>query len=131
MRPASRAAWMAKLSKSLPPEYRHDLGLDGAARHLDVTLPDVDVDLGADAELAFEVDAGLDGEGGARRDAARIPRLEVVDVRAVAVHLLADGVARAVRELLAEARALDDAPGDVVHLRAADDLAVARGGADE
>src|SRR5919109_1191484 len=74
-------------------EYRHDLRLYGLARHLGVALADVDVYLRADAELAFQVDARLDGEAGARDDAARIPGLEVVDVGAVAVPLLADGVA--------------------------------------
>ena len=41
-------------------QYRHDLGLDGLARHFGVALADVDVYLGADAEAAFEIDARLD-----------------------------------------------------------------------
>src|ERR1044071_6778281 len=112
-------------------QYRQNLGLDGLARHFDVAVRDVDVDFGADAEAAFEVDAGLDGEACARDDAARIPRLEVVDVGAVAVAFFADGVAGAVRELLGVARAADDFARNVVHLRGADDLSVAHGRADE
>src|SRR5205085_3245206 len=69
-------------------------------------------------EVAGQVYAGLDGETGARDDLARIPRLQVIYVRAVAVYLLADGVARAVREVFAVARALDDPARHVVHLRA-------------
>ena len=36
------------------------LRLNRLARHLGVALADVDVDLGADAEAAFEIDARLD-----------------------------------------------------------------------
>src|SRR5215204_2893701 len=128
--PASLAVWMAKLSKSLLLEYRHNFSLDGLARDLDLLVGDVDVDLGADAEAAFEVDAGLDGEAGAGDDAARVARLEVVDVGAVAVPLFADGVARAVRELFAVAGALDTAAGHVVHFGGAYLPAFAEGRAD-
>src|ERR671928_1673311 len=100
-------------------QYRNDFGLDGLARDFDVFVGDVDVDLGADAEAAFEVDAGLDGEAGAWDDAARVARLEVVDVGAVAVPLFADGVAGAVRELLAVAGALNHPARHVVNFRAA------------
>src|SRR5262249_49843595 len=56
---------------------------------------DEHVDLAADAELG-EVDARLDGEAGARQDAALLVGLQVVHVGAVAVDLLADRVPGAV-----------------------------------
>ena len=66
-----------------------------------VAFGDVDIYLGAHAELAFEINTGLDGKGGARDDAARVAGLQIVYVRAVAVNLFADGVACAVQELRA------------------------------
>src|SRR5215204_3440023 len=38
--PASLAVWMAKLSKSLLLEYRHDFSLDGPARDFDLLVGD-------------------------------------------------------------------------------------------
>src|ERR1043166_4829548 len=88
---------------------RHDLGLDRLAGYVDVFVADVNVDLGADAEFAFEVNAGLNREENARGDEARVARLEVVDVHAVAVAFFADRMAGAMGELLAVAGTLDHA----------------------
>src|SRR5437762_13988030 len=65
-----------------------NLGLNRLAGDFDVFVADVDVDLGADAELAFLVDAWLDGKTNAGGDETRIARLEVIDVHAVAVAFL-------------------------------------------
>jgi hypothetical protein len=95
-----------------------ELALD-VPRHLGALLADVHVDLAAHAELG-QVDPGLDREAHAGHDLALVAGLEVVDVDAVAVHLVADGVAGAVQEVGAEAALLDVAARDVVHLVAVD-----------
>src|SRR4029077_13645150 len=77
------------------------------------------------AELG-QVDAGLDGEADAGDDAALVARLQVVDVHAVAVDLVADRMAGAMEEVGAEAALLDEAAGHVVHLVAVD--GASRGG---
>src|SRR5204863_2372856 len=87
----------------------NDLSLDRLAGDFDVFVADVDVDLGADAELAFLVDAGLDGKTNAGGNESRVARLEVVDVHAVAVAFFADRMAGAMGELLGETGALDHA----------------------
>src|SRR5213079_1324127 len=82
----------------------------------DVNLPggvDVHVHLAAHAELR-QVNAGFDTEAGSADDAPVVARFEAVDVRAVAVHLLADVVPGAVREVLAVARVLDHGARRVV-----------------
>ena len=53
-----------------------DLGFAFAGDH---------VDLAADAELAWEVEAGFDGEAGVGEDEALVVGFEVVEVGAVAV----------------------------------------------
>ena len=60
------------------------------------------VHLAAHAELAGEVDTGLDGEAGVGQQQAFVVSLEVVEVRSVAVYLSRDVVAGAVREELLE-----------------------------
>ena len=82
---------------------RHDGRLQRAAGDVDLSRSvDVDVDFEADAEFG-EVDARLDRKAGAAEDAAGFVRLEIVHVRAVAVHLLPDAVPRAVDESVAVA----------------------------
>src|SRR5262249_6804814 len=99
-------------------EKRHDLLLRLAAGDVDhAGLVHEDVDLAADAELG-QVDAGLDRETGARQDAAILVRLQVVHVGAVAVRLLADGVAGAVDEIFPVAGLVDHLAGGLVHLPA-------------
>src|ERR1041384_7878378 len=88
---------------------RHDLGLDRLAGYVDVFVADVNVDLVTNAEFAFEINAGLNREENARGDEARVARLEVVDVHAVAMAFFADRVARAMGELLTVACAFDHA----------------------
>ena len=61
-----------------------------------VVFGQVNVDLGSNAEFAFEIDAGLDRKCGARDEAARVAGLEVVDVCSVAVAFFADRMAGAV-----------------------------------
>src|SRR5437764_1329212 len=75
-------------------EYWHDGRLDRLSRHFRRAVADVHVHFGADAEVAFKIDARLDGEAGARDQAARVTGLKVVYVRAVAVDFFADGMAR-------------------------------------
>src|SRR5262249_5202311 len=97
---------------------RHHRGLRGSAG--DVYLAagiDEHIDLAADAELR-QVDPWLDGEAGARQDAALLVGLQVVHVGAVAVDLLTDRVAGAVAEVFAVAGRLDHRPGRLIHLPA-------------
>src|SRR5438067_72819 len=108
-----------------------DLDLDGLAGDFDVFVADVDVDLGADAELAFLVDAWLDGKTNAGGDETRIARLEVIDVHAVAVAFLADRVAGAMGELFAVPGALDHAARDIVDFRAVNSFSFTHIFADE
>ncbi len=61
------------------------------------------VDFTAYAELAGEVDPGLDGEAGAGENKTLVVGLEVVQVGAAAVEFGGDVVAGAVGELGAEA----------------------------
>src|SRR2546423_11099141 len=98
----------------------HDLGLDGLAGDFNVFVTDVNVDLGADAEFAFEVNAGLDRKQDAGGDETRIARFEVVDVHAVAVAFFADRAAGAVSGLLAVTGALDHTARDILGFCAVD-----------
>src|SRR6185503_8493410 len=84
---------------------QEQLALD-VAGDLGRAFPDVHVDLAAHAELR-QVHAGLDREADPRDDPALVARLQVVDVHAVAVDLVADRVAGAVQEVLAEAPRFD------------------------
>src|SRR5205085_2059842 len=107
--------------KQLPRfQDRHDLGLDRLAGDFDVFLADVNVDLGTDTEFAFKIDTRLDRKQNAGGDEARVARLEIIDVHAVAMAFFADGMAGAMGELLAVTGLLDHAAGDIVHLGAAD-----------
>ena len=95
-----------------------DFGLGRAAGDVDLLVGvNEDVYFAPDAELG-QVDAGLNGEAGARQDAALFARLEVVHVGAVAMRLLADGVARAVAEILTVPCAVDHVADRLVHLPA-------------
>src|SRR5450755_1626656 len=73
-------------------QNRHYLSLNGLTGHFDILFCDVDIDLGTDTEFTLEVNAGLDGEGNAGDEAARIAGFEVIDIDAVAVHFFANGV---------------------------------------
>ena len=78
------------------------------------------VDFAADAELAREVEAGLDGEAGVGQEQAFVVGFEVVEVGAVAVELGCDVVAGAVGEPGGEAGGGDEIAGGVVGLPAVD-----------
>ena len=88
------------------------------------------VDLAADAEVAGEVDAGLDGEAGVGEQEALVVGLEVIEVGAVAVEGDFDIVAGAVGEEVAEAGVADDGAGGVVGLPAGDGAALGVGALD-
>ena len=79
-----------------------------------VVFGHVNVDFGAYAELAFEVNAGLDRKGCAGDQCARVPRFEVVDIGAVSEALFADGVAGAVEELVGVTGLPDHPSGNIV-----------------
>jgi hypothetical protein len=66
-----------------------------------------------------QVDARLDGEADTRDDRPLIPGLQVVDVHAVAVDLIPDGVAGAVQEVRPVAALFDVASRDVVDVGSA------------
>src|SRR5262245_45461966 len=110
-------------------QERHHLLLRRAAGDVDgAASVDEDIDLAADAELR-QVDPRLDGEAGARQDAALLVSFQVVHVGAVAVRLLADRVPGAVAEVLAVAGLLDHVAGGSVHLPALEGLLAGVGGA--
>src|SRR5437667_10416592 len=74
------------------------------------------VDLAAHAEPARQVDPGLDREPDPGHERALVGGLEVVDVRAGAVQVTVDRVARAVHEVLGVAGGPDDGARGIVHL---------------
>src|SRR5438552_3861580 len=51
-------------------QNRHDLGLNWLSGHFDIFFCDVNIDFGTDTEFAFDVNAGLDGEGDAGNEVA-------------------------------------------------------------
>src|SRR5205823_1492024 len=53
-------------------QNRHDLSLNWLSGHFDIFFCDVNIDFGTDAELAFEVNSRLNGEGNAGNEMARI-----------------------------------------------------------
>src|ERR1700732_4660087 len=99
-------------------QNRHYCRLDWLAGDFDVFAPYVNIDLGADAELAGQINAGFDRETNAGCDAARVARLEVVDVDAVTVDFFADGMAGAMCEIFPITRSRDHSPRDIIHIGA-------------
>ena len=87
---------------------------------------DEDVDFAADAEFGV-VDAGFDGEAGAGEDEAFVVGFEVVEVGAIAVDFLTDGVAGAVDEGGSVAGGFDDVAGRAVEFPALEGAAVGVG----
>src|SRR5262249_38163775 len=83
---------------SAPYQERRDVVLD-RRRDLGDAVAPIHVDLAAHAAAAFAIGAGLDREAGKRDEEALVASLEVVEVRAVAVHLGADRVAEAMEEM--------------------------------
>lgn len=88
-----------------------------------------DIDFAANAEFG-EVDAGFDGEEGAGDDGAVVVGLVVVHIGAVAVDLLADGVAGAVEEVLVEGAFFEEAAAGIVDFEAVELPALTGGGLD-
>ena len=89
------------------------------------------VDFAADAEVAGEIDAGLDGEAGVGEKEALVVGLEVVEVGAVAVEGDFDVVAGAVGEVIAEAGFADDGAGGIIGLPAGDGALLGVGALDD
>lgn len=87
---------------------------------------DEDVDLATDAEFGV-VDAGFDGEAGVGEDQAFVVGFEVVEVSAIAVDFLADGVSRAVDEGGSVACVFDDVTGRSVEFPALEGAALVVG----
>src|SRR5262245_42550736 len=90
---------------------------------------DKNVDLTADAELR-QVDAWLHRKARARHDSAFFARLQAVHVGAVAVDFLTDGMARAMAEIVAVARFLDDRPASLIDLPAPQEVPAGKRRAD-
>src|SRR5579864_6902041 len=130
MSPALRLFWASEIRTGLSyrrPDHqastiarqrsRSQNGNDGLldfARDPSVVLFNVDVHLAAHAEIG-QVDAGFDREARTRNHAAGVVRLEIVHVGAVAMHVFADRVSRAVDEILPVAVPCDHSAGGVVH----------------
>ena len=102
------------------------LRLRVAAGDVDLAVPvDVHVHLAPRAELR-QVNPRLDREARPRQHAPLLVRLQVVHVGAVAVRLLADGVAGAVTEEFSVARLLDNLPRRLIDLPALKRLTLAK-----
>ena len=78
----------------------------------------IDVHFGSNAEIR-QINPGFHGEERARQDAAVVVCFQIVHVRAGSVHFFADGMARAVDELVAVALATDVLARGVVHFEPA------------
>src|SRR5688572_959177 len=104
----------------LPLSYHHEIALILRRRDDELTLTNVRVDLGTHADLAGNVDAGLDRERDARNEQPLLARLEVVNVRTGAVEVArVNGVSGAVREPIPESCRGDDVARGIVCLAAA------------
>src|SRR5688572_5753636 len=79
---------------------------------------DEHVHFAADSKVG-KINAWLDRKARARQDAAVVARLEIVDVRAVAVGFLADAMPGAMQEIRAIPSRFNHLPRRVVHLPAA------------
>ena len=90
---------------------------------LDLFVAYIDIDLGADAEFSFEVNAGLDGETNARSNPPRVARFEVIDVHSVAVDFFADRMPGPMCELIGITGARNDAARDIIDVRATNGFA--------
>ena len=90
------------LPTSRNPENRNNLVLDWLSRDFDVFIGNVNVNFRSNAKLSFEVDSRLNLKTNSGNDSPRITRLEIVDVHAVAVGFLANGMAGPMRELFAK-----------------------------
>src|SRR5574341_351129 len=113
--PPARLAPLARPAFRASFQNRYDFGLHRLAVDEGLAVADVNVQLTADAELPGEIDAGLDGEAGAGQQSALVPGLQIINVRAVAMHFFADGMAGPVDEPLGVAGLPNDLPADVVH----------------
>ena len=78
------------IKSTLGGEEGDDLGLDGEAGDNRLVLGQIDVNFASDAEIAGQIDPGLNGKAGVRDKSSLILGLKVVDVGAVAMHLFAD-----------------------------------------
>ena len=67
---------------------------------------------------ARQVDAGFDGESQPRQEGARVVRLQIVEIDAARMHLLAEAVAQPVHEVVAVARRCDVVTSDLIDLPA-------------
>src|SRR5207244_10109714 len=77
------------------------------------------VNFRSNAKLSFEVNSRLDRKTNSRNDTPRIARLEIVDVNAIAMRFLADGMTGAMRELFAKTCPCDYATRHVIDFRSA------------
>src|SRR4051812_26418548 len=82
----------------------------------------IDVDLRANTEFTFQINARLNGECRPWDQRTGIARFEVINICAVAVAFLADRMAGAMEELIGVAGFSYYASGDIVHFRSADHL---------
>ena len=90
-----------------------------------LSCADVDVYFRANAELR-EIDARLNREAGSCDDLALVVGLQVVHVRAGAVHFFANRMAGAMDEVFAEPLILDIASGGVIDIEAVNNFAGAQ-----
>ena len=94
--------------------------MDWLPGDFDVFIRDVNVNFGSNAKFSFEINPGLNRKTNSRNDAPRIARFEIVDVNAIAVGFFANGMAGAMRELLAKTCACNYAARYVIDFGTAD-----------
>src|SRR5262249_35240979 len=87
------------------------LFLMGRPRDLGIAPGVVDIDLAPDPKATRKVDPGLDTEEGAWENEARVVGFEIIEVRAVPVPFLVNGVAGAMDEALPMSCSLNDLAG--------------------
>src|SRR5579864_7393607 len=94
----------------------HNLALN-FSRHFRRLGAHQDVDLAAHAKLR-QINAGLDREAGVGKNLPLVVNLEVVHVRSVSMDFGADGMSRAMNEIISVSRLLDVSTRRPVHFPA-------------
>src|SRR6516164_11542481 len=117
---------MTGLNVPLHTGENRDNGLLHFAGDPRVVLFNVNVDLTPHAEFG-QVDSRLNRKASARDDLAVVTCLEIIHIRPIAVDVFADGVARAVDEVLSVTMGSDDPARRVVHHVAVNRLALLYG----
>ena len=94
------------------------------AEHQRFPFREIHVQFASYAEFIRQVDPGLDGEAGSRQQATLILGLQIIDISAIPVDLLADRVPRAVQKPLSIPGGPDHLPTYLIHFPAAGEIPI-------